>query len=285
MSLIDSILNLAGLLLWLNWRSLHFDPLASRKPATLIGTLKPATAAKARRWMILVSLPALLFFRALLYWQIGAPADWLPKLDLGAVVLVFRVDQFGYAAVFSVFSFLRFAAVAFFWFAALCIVNRRVLDPDPLLRLLRLQLGRFAQAPLVIQILFPLIGAVLFWAALHPLLSWAQTVGGARSASQVLIQGLLVTAGLLTTLKLLFPVLLLLHMLSSYVYLGKNPFWDFITITARNLLWVLPAKGLRTSRFDFAPLVAIVLILLVLHTVPTIALKLLANHGVTVWPE
>jgi hypothetical protein len=35
MALIDLILNLAGLLLWLNWRSVRFDPLGKRTPATL----------------------------------------------------------------------------------------------------------------------------------------------------------------------------------------------------------------------------------------------------------
>ncbi len=42
MALIDFILNLAGLLLWLNWRSVRLDPLGKRTPATLIGTLRRA---------------------------------------------------------------------------------------------------------------------------------------------------------------------------------------------------------------------------------------------------
>ena len=42
MGIIDFILNLAGLLLWLNWRALRFDPLGKRTPATLIGTLRRA---------------------------------------------------------------------------------------------------------------------------------------------------------------------------------------------------------------------------------------------------
>lgn len=40
MDIVDLILNLAGLLLWLNWRSLRFDPLVKRTPATLMGTLR-----------------------------------------------------------------------------------------------------------------------------------------------------------------------------------------------------------------------------------------------------
>ena len=39
MGLIDFILNLAGVLLWLGWRSIRFDPLGRSTPATLVGTL------------------------------------------------------------------------------------------------------------------------------------------------------------------------------------------------------------------------------------------------------
>ena len=42
MGLIDFILNLAGLLMWIKWRSTLFDPLNKRTPATLIGTLRRA---------------------------------------------------------------------------------------------------------------------------------------------------------------------------------------------------------------------------------------------------
>ena len=46
MGTVDFILNLAGLLLWLNWRSNRFDPLVRRSPATLMGTLRPAAPKK-----------------------------------------------------------------------------------------------------------------------------------------------------------------------------------------------------------------------------------------------
>ena len=53
MGIIDFILNLAGLLLWLNWRSNRFDPLVKRMPATLMGTLRPAAPKRLRRWHLL----------------------------------------------------------------------------------------------------------------------------------------------------------------------------------------------------------------------------------------
>ena len=74
MALIDFILNLAGLLLWLNWRSVRFDPLGRRTPATLIGTLRRAEPRRLRRWHLLAALGGLLLLRAVIYWQIGSAA-------------------------------------------------------------------------------------------------------------------------------------------------------------------------------------------------------------------
>ena len=72
MGIIDFILNLAGLLLWLNWRSLRFDPLGKRTPATLIGTLRRAEPRRLRRWHLPAALGGLLLLRAVFYWQIGS---------------------------------------------------------------------------------------------------------------------------------------------------------------------------------------------------------------------
>ena len=84
MGLIDFILNLAGLLLWLNWRSVRFDPLGKRTPATLIGTLRRAEPRRLRRWHLLAALGGLLLLRALFYWQIGSAAHWTGRdLEFG----------------------------------------------------------------------------------------------------------------------------------------------------------------------------------------------------------
>jgi hypothetical protein len=285
MSFIDFILNLAGLLLWFNWRSMRFDPLASRRPATLIGTLRPAGAAGRRRWIIFLSLPTLLVLRAALYWLIGAPAEWVPKLDLGAVVLAFRVDRMDYALIFSLVSFLRVMGIAYVWLVALALLNRGVEDPDPVLRLIRLQAGRISRAPLALQVLAPILAILVCWATLHPLMACSGVLGPARSAGQVLGQGLLAAAGVVFSLKLLLPLILLLHMLSTYVYLGASPLWEFVSETARGILAPMPVKSLRSSKLDFAPLAGIVLIILLLHTVPTLAMRFASSQGVTVWPE
>ena len=72
MSYVDFILNLAGLLLWIKWRSLPFDPFNKRTPATLVGTLRRAAPSHFRRWHLLAGIGLLLVLRALVYWWIGS---------------------------------------------------------------------------------------------------------------------------------------------------------------------------------------------------------------------
>ncbi|MCX6928148.1 MAG: hypothetical protein NT154_33800, partial [Verrucomicrobia bacterium] len=81
MGLIDFILNLVGVLFWLSWRSIRFDPLVKSTPATLVGTLRRAEPRRVKGWQLLAGLAALLFLRALLYRQIGPEAHWTPKLN------------------------------------------------------------------------------------------------------------------------------------------------------------------------------------------------------------
>ena len=60
MGLIDFILNLAGVLLWLSWRSMGMDPLTRTTPATLVGTLRRAEPRRLKGWQFPVGLAALL---------------------------------------------------------------------------------------------------------------------------------------------------------------------------------------------------------------------------------
>jgi uncharacterized protein YggT (Ycf19 family) len=285
MSLIDSILNLVGLLLWFNWRSMRIDPLASRKPATLAGTLKSTRPQRVRAWTFLVALPALLAGRAVLYWQIGEPADWIPRLDLGFVLLAFPIDDFLSALLFSAASFMRLAMLAFIWLLAIVILTRRIDEPDPILKLIRLQLGRLWRLPVWAQLLIPFLVTLGLWAAMRPVLSAAGVVGQTFSALQVLQQGSLLFLSLVVSLKLLLPLVLLLYMLSSYVYLGSSPLWDFVSSVSRGLLGPFRHEKLRSSKIDFAPLVAVIIILLILHALPLLGMRFAEAQSIVVWRE
>lgn len=285
MGLIDLILNFTGLLFWLTWRSGRFDPLVRTSVSSLAGTLRPAEKRKFRGWPSLLGLAGLLLGRAVLYWQLGAPAMWNPKLPLYFVVLAFRCDDFLPALVFSLLSFLRVFVVFYFWLLALCLVNRSYADADPVQRLLRLHLGRLARWNRLLQLAIIPLAVLVAWAALHPLLARVGVLGSSRSVAVILEQGLLVSLGLILTLKYLLPFFLFLYFLSSYVFLGNNPVWEFVSHTARSLLTPLRRLPLQIGRLDLAPLVGILLLLAVLEILPRAVLSFLDAHNLTAWPQ
>jgi uncharacterized protein YggT (Ycf19 family) len=285
MGLIDFILDLAGVLLWFGWRSIHFDPLSQSTPATLVGTLRRAEPRRARGWQFLAALALLLVLRAWLYCQIGSEADWSPKLDLTFVVLAFRSSHFLPTLLFSVLSFARILIICYGWLLALVLINRRNAEPDPIHRLLRQHLGSVARWPWPLQVILPLVVVTALWLALHPLLVRLGITARAHTNAHLVEQGLLVGTALYLTLQYLLPLFLFAHLVASYVYLGANPLWEFVSATARNLLAPLQRVPLRLGRFDFAPIVGVVLIFLFLHWVPTLIVAGMAQHRLSAWPQ
>jgi uncharacterized protein YggT (Ycf19 family) len=284
MGLIDFILNLAGVLIFLSWRSLRFDPLVKTMPATLVGTLRRAEPRPLRGWRLLAGLAALLVLRGWLYRQIGPEAEWRPGLNLCFFVPRFHSDRLLPVMLFSVLSFARMLIVCYFWLLALAIINRHNAEPDPMQRMIRLHLGPVPRWPLFVQLLLPLLLVTGLWLALHPLLVQLEITGPVLSTVHLVEQGVLIACSLVLSLQYLLPVFLLLHLVASYVYLGSNAFWDFIGATARNLLAPLRRLPLRIARFDFTPLAGVILIFALLHWLPYLILGELAKHNVSPWP-
>ena len=285
MSSIDLLLNIASVLLWLNWRSFAFDPLLKSSPATLVGTLKRAEPYRLKRWQVLASLGLLLFLRAVLYWQLGTAADWTPKIDLALVVLPFRINFFESALLYSLVSFARALAVLYFWFLALAFVNRDMAESEPLHKLVRLQLGRVARLPRLAQFFLPVVLVTLAWISIHPFLVHAGVITSAQSWTHLFGQGLLVSAALYLSLKYLFPMCLLIHLIISYVYVGRSPVWDYVSATSQKLLSPLRGLPLRFARIDFGPVIAAVIILVLLDALPKYLLLRATQSGSHVWPQ
>ena len=285
MSSIDFLLNIAGVLLWLNWRSFAFDPLLRSTPATLVGTLKRAEPYRLKRWQVLSGLGALLLLRAVLYWQLGPAVDWTPRIDLVLVVLPFRINFFESALLYSLVSFARALAVMYFWLLALAFVNRGMEESEPLHKMVRLQLGRLARLPRLAQFFAPALLVTLAWFAIHPFLVHASVITSTGTWSPLLAQGLLVSAALYLSLKYLFPFCLLVHLIISYVYVGRSPVWDYVSGTSQRLLQPLRGLPLRFARIDLGPLIAAVVILVLLDALPKYLLQRAAQSGTHVWPH
>jgi len=262
MGLIDFILNLAGVLLWLNWRSVRFDPLVKTTPATLVGTLRRAEPHRLKRWHLLTALGALLLLRALLYWQIGSAVDWTPSLYLGGIdiAIPFRSDNWWRMLLFSGLSFALTLAVCYLWLLLLSLVNRRAAETDPVQKLVRLHLGRVDRWPWPVKSLLPLLVSLSLWCLLSLFLARLGIIPPARSQTHRLEQALVIGLGSYLSWKYLIGGLLALHLVGSYVYLGNQPLWSFIALTGRNLLTPLRWVPLRLGKVDFAPVVGIALV-------------------------
>jgi uncharacterized protein YggT (Ycf19 family) len=260
MALIDFILNLAGLLLWLNWRSVRLDPLGKRTPATLIGTLRRAEPQRLRRWHLLAALGGLLLLRAVFYWQIGSAAHWTGALNLNVITLSFRSDYFARMFWFSIFSFGLTLAVFY-----LCLLLLSILagpDPLPFHRLVRVPLGGIDHWSRKVKLLLPLMVTAVFWWLASWLLAWLQIIPQPVSAAHRIEAALIVGLNSYLFWKYLIGALLTLHLLNSYIYFGKHPFWGYVNAEARTLLSPLRAVPLQAGRVDFAPVAGLALVFL-----------------------
>ena len=260
MGIVDFILNLAGLLLWLNWRSIRFDPLAKRRPATLMGTLRPAAPKKLRRWHLLVFIALLLFLRAVIYHWLGSATSWTGRLDFGPVVL--QVPNHGD-------WFLRILAYSFFSFALtlgifyLCLLPLSLLaGPEPFHSLVKIPLGRVDEWPRWAKIGLPFFATALFWWLASWVFVWLQILPKMVSPAERFEESLVIGAGSYLLWKFPLGTILLLHLLNSYVYFGKHPFWKYINVTSQALLSPLQKIPLQVGKVDFAPVVGLVVIFL-----------------------
>jgi uncharacterized protein YggT (Ycf19 family) len=262
MGVVDFILNLAGLLLWLNWRSNRLDPLVKRMPATLMGTLRPATPKRLRRWHLLAFLALLLLLRAVLYWWIGGmlPKVWVGQMNLGVTTLPFRSDLLVRMLVFSFLSFGLLFGIVYMWLLALSLLA----GPLPIHGLVTIPLGRVDGWPRWAKAVLPFLAtAILWWLASWLLvrLDILTPMPPAGRFQQALIMG--GSSYLLWK----FPLggILVLHLLNSYVYFGQHPFWKYVSATAQTILRPLEKIPLRVSKVDFAPMAGLALIFLAAH--------------------
>ncbi len=257
MGIVDFILNLAGLLLWINWRSILFDPFEKRTPATLVGSLRRAVPTRFRHWHLLAVIGALLALRAVFYWQIGPETGWSGKLDLGVTTIFFRSNYFDRMLLFSVFSFARVLGIVYLWLLLLSILG----GPMPVHRFVKMQLGKIDGWPRWIKLFLPLTVTALFWGLASRPFGWLHPLPE-MSAEHRTEEALVIGLGSYLVWKFPIAALLVLHLLGSYIYFGGHPFWKYVDATAETLLKPLGKIPLRAGKADFAPVVGIALVFL-----------------------
>jgi uncharacterized protein YggT (Ycf19 family) len=80
------------------------------------------------------------------------------------------------------------------------------------------------------------------------------------SAAHRIEESLVIGLGSYLVWKFVAAALLVLHLLNTYIYFGKHPFWNYVNVTAQTLLAPLQKIPLRAGRVDFAPVVGIAII-------------------------
>ena len=259
MNWVDLILNIAGLLLWLNWRAGKADPLGKRTPATLIGTLRSAAPRKMRRWDVPLVLAALIFLRAVFYWLIGPALRWSGTLNLGIISLSFRSDKFGRILLFSALSF----ALALGIFYSCIILFSLLKGPKPVHDFVRMQLGQIDGWARAVKWFLPLVVTAVCWWLVSWLLAWLQIVPQPSPARRIEEGLIIATQGYLLWQ---FPIaaILVLYLLNSYIYFGRHPIWNYVDGTAQTLLRPLKViPFLRIGKVDFKPVVGIAMVFLI----------------------
>lgn len=258
MNFIDAILNLAVVLLWLQWRS-NRTALAPLPTKSLLSLLKPTEQTRAGAG-ILLTLAAVVLLRAFFYWQIGAPLGWIATLRLGTAPLYFRSDFLGLMLLYSALAAVRVIVVAWLWLALLHVLHRRAATEEPFPKWIRRLLGRAARWPWWTALFWPFIAGTLGWLALHPLFAAVKLLPATSSFRHLTGEALLIGVGAYLAWWPLLIGALVLHVLNSYIYFGAHPFWGFVEATGRRILSPLAALPLRVGRIDFAPVPVLALL-------------------------
>jgi uncharacterized protein YggT (Ycf19 family) len=125
-----------------------------------------------------------------------------------------------------------------------------------------MQLGEIDGWPRWIKFLLPLaVIALLWWLAIW-VLAWLHIIPSPVSPARQIAGALVIALGSYLVWKFLIAALLALHLLNSYIYFGKHPFWNYVNATAKQLLRPLGKIPLRAGKADFAPVVGIALVFL-----------------------
>jgi hypothetical protein len=125
-------------------------------------------------------------------------------------------------------------------------------------RFIRVQLGWLEKIPWWLKIPLPMLLAGFAWIALVPLFVQLGLIPPIQNSENLWGQAAALSLTVLLAWKWLLLVLFLFHLLNLYVYLGKHPVWDYISGTARKLLW--PLSFLAMGRIDLSPVIGIALV-------------------------
>ena len=123
-----------------------------------------------------------------------------------------------------------------------------------------MQLGGVDGWPRWAKIILPFAVTALLWWLASWLFAWLAIIPQPVSAAHRIEESLVIGLGSYLVWKFVAAALLVLHLLNTYIYFGKHPFWNYVNATAQNLIAPLRKIPLRAGKVDFAPVVGIAII-------------------------
>jgi len=255
MNLVDWILNIAGIFLWMEWRSAR-----SAKPQSVLslaGTIRQAGRSPGQGFGPLAGLILLLGARPAFYYTVGSAANWIPALDFLAISIPWRSDLLGRMYLFSTLSFLKVLGYYYAWLLLLSAVNRQLPDDDRIQRFIRGQLGWLEKIPWWIKLFLPSVAAALAWVFLLYLFVAMELI---PEVAENGVWGQAAAFALAAWLvwKWLLVGFFLVHLVNLYLYLGTHPVLVYIGTTSRKLL--APFFFLRSGKLDLSPVAGLALL-------------------------
>lgn len=261
MDFIHMVFNLVGILLCLSWQTGNQKrPEYFIGPSLLITTLKRTETIRRGNGYNLLGLVLLLTIRPLFYWHIGSELNWTPALQVGPFALHFRSDYIGRMFIFSWLSFAGALGILVVWMLLLSILNHRPADSDSFQRFIQNQWGFSGELPVVLKCLYPLIAGLIFWPALRAGLSALDIMPEAQSPGMIGNEALVMAGSFYLYWKIPAFLILLMHVINTYVYLGNHPFWHLIQHSARTLVKPIRWIPLQIGKVDLAPVLAMPLV-------------------------
>ncbi len=257
MGTLDLLFNLLVVSLWLSWRGFGTFP-AKHSAGTLAGNLRPVETKPPKRWVSLLAAIGIVLGRPIIYSQLGRELDWVALWSPGPVTLAFRSDLFYRILCYSVFSAIWTVILAYSWLLALAALGHSKKEQDPIARLLRLELSPLSRFPAGLGVLATVLAGSLLWLAAGPLSSRVAVGAPIRSPLQLAEQAVIVGFGVLPSLRLPLMALCAAKAVLRHAYFGPHPFWLFIEHAGDRLC--RPFAALKTGRWDFSPLAALIVI-------------------------
>ena len=254
MELVNFLLNL---LCWFLWAGAFVFPryaVRSSQPLTLLSTLRSEPPRSFSRIFFLGSLVLLLGLRGAAYWNFSPSNASLPAIDVGLLKVSLQPDSLSQMACYSFGSFAVFLYGYYLWVFGLSLTSRLKGRVDSIENLIDQQLGAFAMwHPGLKVALVGLVGGLL-WVGLGFVLISLGALAENWNGWVLVAQSPVGAAAFWLRCLILVMLIIGVHFINSYVYLGEKPLWAYVDQTAKTYLTPFRKLPLLVVRFDVAPL-------------------------------